>query len=271
MSARRPPQGTASITDFTVEENVADGVFRWAPPLIERSPRPKALYLNWRALQVVFPDLADPRSFALLPTWPSDDDRELYDRYIAAAEELAESELLCGDDSMRVRWDRESGESVEASFTSKEITRGFATLLRQFDSKDEDASFQRVSGRLRRAAANAGDASINVRCAQIDAWRTAQGVLHGTELSRLGRRAVAPALEYGNEHPPTYYLSLFNYGDLIHWGSKRDVHAKSQDDDHTRAHDRMAFLEAASGLSLLYLGFSELIRTSIGHGAVRLG
>ena len=140
---RSPSQKAARITDYTVAENVEDGIFRWSPPLIEKSPRPKALYLNWRAFHVVFPDIPDPRSFPLLPTWPSHPDVGLYERYIGAAEELAESELLCGDDSMTVKWHEDSGESIETSFSSKEITRGFATLLRQFDAQGEEASFQR--------------------------------------------------------------------------------------------------------------------------------
>jgi hypothetical protein len=48
---------------------------------------------------------------------------------------------------MTVRIDDETGaEEVTSKFTSKEITRGFSILLRQFDSNDEPASFQRVTG-----------------------------------------------------------------------------------------------------------------------------
>lgn len=139
---RRGPK----ITDFSVEQLVSGGVFRFPPPLIDRSPRPKALYLMWRAFQLDFPDIADPRSFPPLPVTPEPDELMLFQRYIAAAEELAESELLCGADRMTVRWGAETGNvQTDAAFTSKEITRGFATLLRQFDSKGEDASFQAVS------------------------------------------------------------------------------------------------------------------------------
>jgi hypothetical protein len=253
-----------SITEFSVEENVRDGVFRFAPPLIERSPRPKTLYLMWRAFQVVFADIADPRSFPPLSESPSPADLALYVRYVSAAEELAESQLLCGDDWMTITWDGESGEvQTEASFTSTEITRGFATLLRQFDARKESASFQVVSGRLRKAAAATTDGMADRRCGQIDAWRAAQGQLHAVELHRLGRRAVDPALEYGNDHPPTYYLSAYNYGELIHWGEKRDVVAQWGESDLDKHRQRMAFLDAATGLAYLYIGFSELVRTAI--------
>lgn len=243
-----------------------DGIFRFAPPLIERSPRPKTLYLMWRAFQHVFADIAVPRSFPPLSEEPDVRELMLYRRYVAAAEELAESELLCGNDQVTVRWDNETGvEQVEASFTSKEITRGFATLLRQFDAKDESASFQVVSGRLRKASKGTPDGKADERCRQIDAWRSAQGRLHAIELTRLARRAVAPALEYGNEHPPTYYLSAYNYGELIHWGSKRDVLAQWEQDAFHKHRERFAFLEAATGLAYLYIGFSEVVRMAIGE------
>jgi hypothetical protein len=144
---------TVPIRSFSVEEAVGNGTFRFAPPLIERSPRPADLYLMWRAFQFVFEDIADPSAFPALPGVPEAEDLATFRRYIAAAEDLAESELLCGYDGVTVRGDSTGITEVEAHFTSKEITRGFAVLLRQFDSTAEPASFQRVSGRLRKTSA----------------------------------------------------------------------------------------------------------------------
>jgi hypothetical protein len=67
-------------------------------------------------------------------------------------------------------------------------------------------------------------------------------------------------MEFGNEHPPTYYLSAFNYGELLHWGRKRDVIATWAESEVDRNTQRFAFLEAASGLALLYIGFSAVVR-----------
>ncbi len=252
------------ITDDTVEEAVAHGTFRWAPVLIERSPDPKALYLSWRSFMEVFDQIDDPRNFPPLPAEPPEEEADIYLRYIAAAEELAQSELLCGDDRMTVKWDGETGEEeVTGSWTSKEITRGFAVLLRQFDSKDEEASFQRVSGRLRKLSAELVDSHERRRCGQIDAWRAAQGVLHGTELKRLAIRKIAPDMEYGSPHPPTYYLKAYNYGDLLHWGRGRETLAEWDKDPYDQAAGRMAFLEAATGLAYVYIGFSELLRRAL--------
>ena len=70
--------------------------------------------------------------------------------------------------------------------------------------------------------------------------------------------------EYGNPHPPTYYLSTYNDGELIHWGSGRDALATWEKDPVHYARKRMAFLEAASGLAFVYVGFSAVVRRAIG-------
>jgi hypothetical protein len=95
------------------------------------------------------------------------------------------------------------------------------------------------------------------RCVQIDAWRAAQGALHGTELRRLAIRTIEPDMEYGNPEPPTYYLSAYNYDELIHWDSKRDVLAEWAKDPYDHAKGRMAFLEAATGLTLCLHGLQR--------------
>lgn len=256
------------ITDLSVEAAVREGIFRFAPPLIERSPRPKDLYLMWRLFQVVFVDIADPQRFPRLPIAPLGEDMRIFRRYIEAAEDLAESELLCGSDGVTVRWraatdDEPESEEVESTWTSKEITRGFAVLLRQFDSKDERASFQRVSGRLRVLSAEIIDSHERRRVEQIDAWRNAQGKLHGAELQRLARRKIAPGMEYGNQHPPTHYLKAYNYGEYIHWDSGRETLEEWDRDVVQRDLQKLAFLEAATSLAYLYIGFSEVVRAAI--------
>jgi len=75
---------------------------------------------------------------------------------------------------------------------------------------------------------------------------------------------VAPGMEYGNDHPPNYYLSAYNYGELIHWDSGRETLAEWGKDPFHNAHQRMAFLEAATGLAYVYIGFSEVVRTALG-------
>lgn len=265
MKARHE-RNTVPITSFSVEEAVANGTFRFAPPLIERSPQPKMLYQEWRAFQWVFEDIADPATFPPLPAAPAANDLRIFRRYVDAAEELAESELLCGSDNVTVRWraateTAEESTEVESTFTSKEITRGFTVLLRQFDAKDEPASFQRVNDRLRVLSSEMIDSHERSRVDQIDAWRRAQGALHGAELHRLARRKMG--VDHGNPHPPTYYLKTYNYGELIHWDRGRETLEAWGADGARRDWERISFLEAARSLAYLYIGFGEVVRAAL--------
>jgi hypothetical protein len=165
---------TVPITSYSVEEAVANGTFRFAPPLIDRSPRPKALYVVWRAFQFVFDEIDDPATFPPIQVPLPDDALDICRRYVAAAEDLAESELLCGDDEITIRWDRDDGESVESRFTSKEITRGFSVLLRQFDSNDERASFHNVYRALSTASAATTDSHAQRRARHLEGWLQAR-------------------------------------------------------------------------------------------------
>jgi hypothetical protein len=102
------------------------------------------------------------------------------------------------------------------------------------------------------------------RCQQIDEWRRAQRALHGTELQRLTRRKFAPGMEYGSDHPPTYYLKTYNYGELIHWDRGRETLEEWEKDAFQRDWQRISFVEAATGLAYLYIGFGEVVRSALG-------
>ena len=243
---------------------------QFEPPLGEHSPHPETFAFNWTLLQYVFPEINDPRAFPPLPPALEHDEADLamYRRYFVAAEELAESDVICGGDTMAVRIDDDTGaEHVSATTTStREAVRGFSVLLRQFDAKEEEASFQRVSGRLRKACSEAGD-GVTTRTEQIDHWRHAQGKLHAVELVRLARRKYSPHMEFGNRHSPTYYFSAYNYGHLIHWDSKRDVIATWEADPYFKHGERLAFLNAAVGIAHLYIGFSLVVSAALGASA----
>jgi hypothetical protein len=62
-----------------------------------------------------------------------------------------------------------------------------------------------------------------------------------------------------------YLLSLYTYGDLIHWDSdKSAVVAEFERDPYIESDRRLAYLDAASGLAHLYIGFAELARVAVG-------
>ena len=62
---------------------------------------------------------------------------------------------------------------------------------------------------------------------------------------------------------PETLISTFQYGDLIHWTDKRSVIEAADSDPFQRALLRMDFLEAATGLTHVYLGFSLVVRAAL--------
>ncbi len=179
ISRNRDP-GHLQVRAISYEELAQDTPLTFPPPLADRSPRPEVFERWWRWLEYVFhlPPAAD---FPTLPRQPDSADADALERYVSAAEEMAESELLVGDDVMTIRQtDQNSPEEIDSEFSSKELTRGFITLFRQFDTrnKKEEASFECVQAVLRRL--NAGDDQAPERTATLDRWRQARAKLGKT-------------------------------------------------------------------------------------------
>jgi hypothetical protein len=54
-------------------------------------------------------------------------------------------------------------------------------------------------------------------------------------------------------------ISIYNYGEDIHWGDKRDQVAAWDASPFDSAWMRMACFEAMAGLAHVYLGFAQLV------------
>ncbi len=64
---------------------------------------------------------------------------------------------------------------------------------------------------------------------------------------------------------PTQLFSTYQYGDLIHWGSKRDALRAVESDPFDSAWTRIQFLDAATALTHLYLGFALIVKAALGR------
>ncbi len=245
-------------------------VLRFPPPLVERASNASGFEFWWKMLEFVF-GLPDPASFPALPTLPSGRGLDSLRRYVAAAEEMADSSLLNGEDSITVRpHDDGSGERVESAFSSKEITRGFTTLFRQFDSSDERAGFLQVQRILREANVAAADGLADERAAVLGAWGKARGRLRPHNLKvRVGQKLrdegrMPNAIPGEDRDSPEMVISAYQYGDLIHWGAKSTHIESAESDPFAHALQRMDFLEAAVGLTHVYLGFALVVQAALG-------
>lgn len=255
---------------------VDETTLRYSPPLADRSPNPDAFEFWWRLIEYRF-SLPDPSSFPALGPPPAGHDLEVLLRYVHAGEEMAESTVLGGDDGVTVHIPDEGSdeeEIVDARFSSNESLRGFTVLFRQFHADDEPASFNNVQAILRRLTAASPDQHTADRFAQLDAWGRAVKMLRAQPLKvRVGEKLQQEGKWGRGELPgqagmsPEQLISAYNYGDLIHWGDKLSVLITVAGDPFESAWQKMAFLEAATGFTHLYLGFSLLVASSAGDAA----
>ena len=163
---------------------------RFPAPLAERAPNPAGFGFWWKMLEFVF-QLPDPSGFPKLAVQPLGPELAVLRRYIAAAEDMAESALLSGSDAFTVRVSDDGAgvEHVDATFTTSEITRGFTTLFRQFDSSKEAAGFDQVQRILRQTDRAAADENSPERVEQLRRWGKARGSLRAENLKvRVGQK-----------------------------------------------------------------------------------
>jgi hypothetical protein len=240
-------------------------------PLASRAPDPDGFEFWWKMLEFVFA-LPTPEAFPPLSKPPKEGDREILERFIHTAEELSESSILSGRNEMTVNIDDGGlAESVETQFATSEITRGFTTLLRQMHSKEKSdpARFVRVHEILKTTTERAKDDQTDERLEQLDAWKKARAnllqanlkVLVGQKLRAEGRMPAGIPGEGGMS--PQTLISAYQYGDLIHWGPQRDKLEAVKNDPFEDAMQRMSFLDAAAGLSHVYMGFSLVVRSAL--------
>jgi len=153
---------------------------------------------------------------------------------------------------------------------SNEIARGFTTLFRQFDA-DEAASFNQVQRILRAASENASDEHQAERLEQLTAWGRARSRLRGENLKvRLGQKLrdqgrMTSGIPGEGGMSPVTLISVYQYGDLIHWTDKRSIIEAVASDPFQHAWQRLAFLEAVTGLAHLYIGFSLAVGAAVGR------
>lgn len=244
---------------------------RFPVPLASRSPSPEGFEFWWKMMEFVFA-LPAPESFPPFPQAPKQADREVLDRFVHTAEELAESSLLAGRNEMSVNVaDGGMEESVETKFSTNEITRGFTTLFRQMhtNEKSDPARFNRVFEILKQTNQRMKDDQMDARQEQLDAWRKARAsmlqenlkVLVGQKLRSEGR--MPDGIPGEGKMPPKTLITAYQYGELIHWSFQRDKIAAAATDPFEQAMLRMDFLNAAAGFAHLYMGFSLLIRAAL--------
>jgi hypothetical protein len=242
---------------------------RWPPVFRDWFDDDYSLDWHWRFFEYVFPHLEDPRELAALsnPRW-SQAERAALNRYRSHARDLAGSTLISAKDGYSVRMETlDSAPEITETKSPQDSTVGFLTMLRQCYSPDESASFKRVYDLLGREMNRQGRDQAPLR-----GWRGTHGQLRALRLDHLilvqaARDKIVPGhlAEDNASHPshadsPEQMLSAIFYGDSIHWGTKRSV-LERWDNEHPAIAVRRRFdsLRAAVQLGHFYVGFAGAV------------
>ncbi len=177
--------------------------------------------------------------------------------------------MMSARDSVTFRIGEDGEALVETTKSSRESLRGFIVLFRQLYANDETASYHDVVGIISKAIKATNDEDRELRDDIIRPWRRAHGLLMQQRIEAIVARKFVNSEYIGQgdspvpipfEHArPTELISRYMYGDLVHFGSKRDALKSIGASELEIELDYMNFLEAATGLSHFYLGFSRLL------------
>ena len=162
----------------------------------------------------------------------------------------------------------DSEPEITETKSARDVTIGFLTMLRQFYSHDELASFTRVAKLVSREMHRAGLDDLQM----LTTWRKAHATLRHTHLDHLILvQAAADAhvpqhLADDNAfHPnsivsPELMISAIFYGDAIHWGDQRSIiEAWGKDSAVMAVKRKFDVLRCAVHLGHLYVGFAGLV------------
>lgn len=190
-------------------------------------------------------------------------------RYVDVCEELAESSVLSHDGGFTVTVE-EGKERIEANFPPKEAIRGTAVLFRQLASAEEEASYRKVRKAIGRRIHEVADERQDEREDYQRSWNRAHGQLQANLLTAMVDRKVVRQ-QSGHESVPVVgegvgpqeLLSLFQYGDLIHWGKHAAALRTLAGDDFAYTRAMYDYLSVVIQLSHFYLGYSLLVARAL--------
>ncbi|WP_280493877.1 hypothetical protein [Nocardia farcinica] len=224
----------------------------------------KAINHHWEKLDYVFA-LPNPADFPVLPL--AAEDRELIEYFIRTCRELAGYSAINDNHGLLVTSDGTNWK-VEAHLPTKETFAGTAVAFRQLHSGQEEASFDKIKGRLFRAIKGLPEEDRAAAHAVVTGWARARADLMNQTLNTLVSRKVSNATQ---DDPVSFHgvvpdelIATYNYGGTIHFGKHRQALVDLTEDPTLAAYYSYACMESIAGLSHLYFGFAELLEAALG-------
>lgn len=207
-----------------------------------------------------------PRSFPASPVL-TDDDRVLLDRFVAVCRQLAGYSAINNDSGITISG-KDGQSNIELQFPSAEAFGGTSLAFRQLHSGQEDASFDKVQGRLFQAIRILPEKEQQPAKDFLQQWVSARGKLMNQLLQTIVRRKGSPA----PSARPKHRIQLLQYQPAgadthfpvrrHHFSKEREKLANLLDDEANQAYYKHAVLLAISGLSHFYFGFALLLEAA---------
>lgn len=272
-----PPEGgIVTITAVSFEALALEKPLRFAPPMLALAQNPRAFDYQWHLIEYVF-DVADPAKFDPFDSGFSNDEMRVLRRYVGTAEKLAGTTMLSEqDEALTVSFDNTIGEErFETVRSAPDIESGFVAILRQFYLSNDDASFATVQRMLLEHVSAAQDGAADGRLAELQCWAhavrtTRRQSLRKSVFLRLideGKMSATPeeVEHFPDREPPHTLIDRFLYTEHSHWDAERAKALEARPEDPFRdATERFDFIDAAIGLSHLFIGHAELVRHAAG-------
>lgn len=240
----------------------------FAPPYAEYARDKEGFAYWWQMLKFVF-DLPNPHAFPPLHGFAPAEEAILL-RFVETCRELAESTVLSHHGG--VHFEIQGGiPTVSADEPPREALRGTVVLFRQMTAEGEPASFSAVRKIIGSRIKQVRDEHFDQRDEWQRRWVRARAALMSGLLTAMADRKAIRQEGGSDSYPivgeqvrPAELLSLFQYGELIHWDKKRDAMSALMADDFDHKMQTHNFLEVVVQLSHLYLGYSLLVRRALG-------
>lgn len=269
----RPSNPPTDVVTFDVtpwENTILPQPLRFAPPLADLASDPAGFSQTWQFIRYIF-DLSAPDTFPHISTQLSEADLRTIRRFIGICRRLAEYGIYSSSGSVTFNFERGMEDVIVDSSTmpAEDTIVGAVTMFRQLFADDEKASYLVVSKILGRAIASSDEQHREQRQDIFKEWKKCQGMLRSRRLTALVARKTIGAQGGHEKVPvpfehdsPTQTISLFYYGDLIHWGAKRGEHEALMGDGVFREMAKFHFVEAVITLSHFYFGFALILEAA---------
>ncbi|MBA4021694.1 MAG: hypothetical protein C0482_04970 [Gordonia sp.] len=258
--------------DWTIKSREYTGAIhpvplKFAPPLQDFATDPHAFKYHWERLTYLF-ELQDPARFPVLEI--DETDTVTLARFVNHCRQLAGYSAV--NDGGGITYKRDRGRDdwqILADFPSHEAFTGLSGTFRQLHHEKEKASFSIVARILEKATKHLSEPA-EARDV-LKQWAAVHHHLNEKMVSTMicerlqeGAKAKKPPVSLKGIKPAEM-IEAHNYGDSLHWGSKREELAELQNDELAETFHKNCCISAMIQLSHFYFGFAVLTSSTLGE------